>query len=97
VALGVSLLRAFDFKLARAAFERAAAKDAGNPRVRALLQVTEGREHEVAGRLDDAQKMFDAAVATDPSCPEARDAIAHIEEKLTKPKRGFFRRLFFDE
>jgi hypothetical protein len=95
--MGVSLLKAFDFRLARAAFERAQGRDGKNPRLRALLQVTDGREREVAGDLEGAQKSFEAALATDPSCPEAREAIAQLEEKRTKPRRGFFRRLFFED
>ncbi|MSP60141.1 MAG: hypothetical protein EXR72_07330 [Myxococcales bacterium] len=97
IQIGSDLLTAYDFRLARAAFERALARDPTHPGVRALLAVVAAREFQVNGQLPAAVKQYEAALAIDPSCGLARAGLNQIEEMQAAPKRGLFRKFFFDE
>lgn len=102
--IGLNLLDAVDFKLARARFEQMLARNRRDVRAKCLLEITFGLEQQLKGQLEAAAGHYRRAVLVDGECVEAKTALASVVELLDaakpsdEPKKGsFLRKLFYDE
>ena len=86
------LVRAGDFGGARAAFQELALQDHQERSYRVWMHYAWGKQHEAAGRADDARSEYNRSLTLDPAFAEAQDAVSDLDEKTKK--RGVFSRLF---
>jgi tetratricopeptide (TPR) repeat protein len=93
---GAFLLKCGKLKLAREVFERALARDPESIHLRSRICLARGREAEEAGDREQASRSYKEALAIDPECGEAQDAIAELSAtgEQEKPKRGLLSKLF---
>jgi tetratricopeptide (TPR) repeat protein len=81
---------------ARREFHRLAVADPGVKKYRVWMNYAKGREHQVAGRLDEARAEYRRALDLDDSFAPARGALGSLEPAPggDKPSGGLFSRLF---
>ncbi len=87
------LLAEQDFEAARTSLAEALRKDPRNRRMRALYHVASGRVLQSNDESVQATAQFEAALAHDRDCEEAKEAIADMH-KAGSRKGGLFRRIF---
>jgi len=85
--IGVQMLEEGKAAEARELFRSMAVAHPKEKRYRVRMHYAWGREHQAAGRLDEARLEYERALRIDPSFEAARRA-------LRRARPGFFRRLF---
>jgi hypothetical protein len=83
-------------EVARREFHRLAVADPGDKKFRAWMHLAKGREHQGAGRLDEARSEYRRALDLDAGFSQARGALAALDDGPggDKPSGGLFSRLF---
>jgi tetratricopeptide (TPR) repeat protein len=80
------------YREAREALQRLAAEDPATKKFRVQLHLATGLEHRAAARFDEAIRELERAVALDPECADAAEALRRLQEQ--KRSGGFLSKLF---